>query len=354
MSAKRDHPAGAVARVRAQNKPPSSTASSSPISGDDILLRPYEADDTPAVLDLLHATRTAPPSPHDEDLFRWKHLENHFGPSAACVATASGRLVGFRTFMRWEFVENRRTVRAVRAVDAATHPDYQGRKVFTRLTLLALEGLARDGVAFVFNTPNSKTLPGNLKMGWQPIGTVVAVPRPRSPLVLTKVARARTAAEKWSLSTDAGEPAADLLRDRAQVNALLSELPAPAGLRTHLSAGYLAWRYSFGPLAYRAMLAGPSIRDGMVIFRLRRRGQIVEAAVADVLLPRRSQARRGQLIRRMLRESGADAAVRLGPVRSEGKRSFLPGPKVVWRGVCDTTMPPTSAWHFSLGDIELF
>ncbi len=42
------------------------------------------------------------------------------------VAEADGRIVGLRAFMRWEFVAGDRRFRAVRAVDTATHPDYQG------------------------------------------------------------------------------------------------------------------------------------------------------------------------------------------------------------------------------------
>ena len=75
------------------------------------------------------------------------------------VAEADGRIVGLRAFMRWEFAAGDRRFRAVRAVDTATHPDYQGQGIFSRLTLEALDAL-RDQADFVFNTPNEKSLPG--------------------------------------------------------------------------------------------------------------------------------------------------------------------------------------------------
>jgi GNAT superfamily N-acetyltransferase len=64
------------------------------------------------------------------------------------------------------------TINAVRAVDTATHPDWQGRGIFSRLTLGALDDLRDDGVDCVFNTPNDKSRPGYLKMGWQQVGKV--------------------------------------------------------------------------------------------------------------------------------------------------------------------------------------
>ena len=79
-------------------------------------------------------------------------------------------------------------MRAVRAVDTATHPDFRGQGVFSALTLGALEELRSDGVAFVFNTPNERSRPGYLKMGWQPVGQVRVLARTRS---VTAAGRAR-------------------------------------------------------------------------------------------------------------------------------------------------------------------
>ena len=93
-------------------------------------------------------------------LYAWKHEDNPFGPSPAWVAVDGDRLAGLRVLMRWEFVEAGRVLRAVRAVDTATHPDYQGRGIFTRLTLPRARRAAARRVDFVFNTPNDQSRPG--------------------------------------------------------------------------------------------------------------------------------------------------------------------------------------------------
>jgi GNAT superfamily N-acetyltransferase len=321
----------------------------------EIELRRYEPGDEPAVLALLQASLGWVPDDQYARFFRWKHQENAFGPSPAWVAVDEDRVVGFRVFMRWEFASDAEIVRAVRAVDTATHPDYQGRGIFLRLTLHALEQLRPEGVAFVFNTPNDQSRPGYLRMGWQLVGRLPVLARPRSPAALARLARARTPADKWSEPSAAGSPVHDVLADPAPVDELLADLPV-SGLATLRSVEYLRWRYGFAPLAYRAVVAPNGVADGIVIFRLRRRGPALEAAVCEELAPPSTV---GRLLRAVLRASGADHAVRLGgPDRV--RAGFVPvpgqGPTLVWRDVTGTTpaMPEPSRWRLALGDVELF
>ena len=99
------------------------------------------------------------------------------------------------------------------------------------------------------------------------------------------------------------------------------------------------------PLHYRLLLVSdrdPS--EGGIIFRLRRRGDAVEAAVVEQLVPdRRTGAR---LVHRMLRDSGADYAIGLRTGRSAG---LLPlpgqGPLLTTRPLAGS--PPR---RVSLGD----
>ena len=323
---------------------------------DDSGLRPFRPEaDEGADLDLLGASLGWVPDDLYTAFFRWKHAENPFGPSAAWVAEVDGRLAGFRTFLRWEWdVPGRGPVRAVRAVDTATHPAFQGRGIFSKLTLHALDQLANDGVGFVFNTPNDKSRPGYLKMGWRLVARLPVWARPRSLLAAPKLLGARVPAEKWSLAATSGRPAPEVLADTDAVNRLLGSLPPPTRVRTHRTPAFLAWRYGFPALHYRAMVAGTSVEAGVAVYRLRRRGSAVEAAVCDVLAPGGDKGIARRLLRRIVRHSGADYAVRLA---GQGPRAgWLPvpgqGPTFVWRHV--TEQEPPAAWDLALGDIELF
>jgi GNAT superfamily N-acetyltransferase len=316
-------------------------------------VREFEPADEAEVLELLAASLGWVPDELHARLFAWKHRENPFGVSPAWVATSGGQVVGFRTFLRWEFVLDGRPVRAVRAVDTATHPDHQGRGIFTALTTHALAALREERVDFVFNTPNERSRRGYLRMGWQPVRRLPVLARPASVASLARIVRARTPADKWSLETAAGSPIEELL-GAPGVDALLGSLPDD-GLRTRRSAAYLRWRYGFAPLGYRTVGAGAGGRDGAVIFRLRRRGPAVEAAVCEELVPAGNASLTRRLLGQVLRTTGADYAIRLG---DDGPRVGcvpLPGqgPTLLYRALVRTTQPAPKTWRLALGDIEL-
>ena len=317
-------------------------------------------DDLPDVLELLQASLGWVPDDAYARFFAWKHQQSPFGRSPAWVAidpAAEGRIVGFRTFSRWQFDRGGDTVTAVRAVDTATHPDYQGRGIFSLLTRQALDELAAEKVGFVFNTPNDRSRPGYFKMGWQLVERLPVAATPRSPLSLVRLARARTPADKWSAPTDAGVPVADVLADDAAVATLLgASRPDDGRLRTRRTPDYLAWRYGFPPLHYRAIVAPGGVEEGLVVFRLRRRGAALEAAVCEQIVPVGDDRTAPRLVRRLLRDTGADHAVQIGHARPATGLLPVPGqgPTLVWRDLTETTMPPADRWALGLGDIELF
>jgi GNAT superfamily N-acetyltransferase len=320
-----------------------------------VVVRRMRPGDEESVLDLMRLSLGWRPEDPNASFFAWKHYDNPFGASPSWVALDGSRLVGFRTFMRWEFTTPSGVVRAVRAVDTATHPDHQGRGIFSLLTRHAVNELIAEGVGFVFNTPNDKSRPGYLKMGWRPVGHLPAGLRPRSVASWPRIAAARVPADLWSSPTEAGVPAAEALADSAAVSRLLASVPVPGGVATHRTPAYLAWRYGFDPLAYRALLAGARVEDGLLLFRLRRRGAALELSVGDVLLPRPSSSVAGRLLKRALRQTGADYALGM---RTSQRTGLLPlpgqGPLLTWRALTEKTPPSLGEWRLTLGDVELF
>jgi GNAT superfamily N-acetyltransferase len=331
-------------------------------------------DDDAAVLELLQASMGWVPDEQYARFFQWKHRQSPFGASPAWAAVDGGRIVGFRTYVRWQFLRDGEVVPAVRAVDTVTHPDYQGKGIFSLLTRQSLAELDEMGVGFVFNTPNERSRPGYLKMGWQLIERLPVAARPRSALALVRLARARVPADKWSTECSAGVAAPDALADDAALATLLDGVGAVAtspGARAGAAAGgsaddavlatnrtpdYLRWRYGFPPLRYRAVAAPGGLADGLAVFRLRRRGAATEAALCELLVPGDDSGVTRELLSEILRGSGADYVVRLGPPRPA--LGFLPvpgqGPTLVWRGVRDQVAPDAHQWNLTLGDIELF
>ena len=286
-------------------------------------------------------------------------MQNPFGVSPMWVAESEGRVVGFRTFLRWELVHpDGATLRAVRAVDTATDPDFQGRGIFTRLTLEAVEELTAEGVDLVFNTPNEKSRPGYLKMGWREVGRLPVGLRPASWRFPFLIATARTSAGRHPVPTGAGVAPLDALADRAAVERLLDSDASRPGLATRRTFEFLSWRYGNPALGYRVALADSSIDEGCVAFRLRRRGRAVEAVICDLLLPGRRQDAARKLLRQVSGKTRADYLLRLDTPAAVGGRFVRVGsmgPTLVCRPLAgDRDLLDPRAWALDMGDVELF
>ena len=282
----------------------------------------------------------------DRALFEWKHLTNAFGRSLILLATdaaADHRIVAVRTFMKWRFRDRSgSTVDAARAVDTATLPEAQGNGLFRHLTETGLAQLDASGCGFVFNTPNKKSGPGYLKMGWFTAGPVQFGFRPllRS---MPKIAQARTGADKPSLDTpELGVSASEAIGEST---------PLPQRGSTELSTDHrldsLRWRYAGGPLRYRVVEVDNS---GSLVVRVRQRGPIRELVVADVLgtpAPSACAAR----LRAAQRQVEADLVIAPDGTPAT-KRLARVGPTLALR----VLNRPVSANHFAFspGDIEIF
>lgn len=321
----------------------------------EIEVRRAEPEDRPGIIALCRETLGWTVDDPDEAFFAWKHDDNAFGRSPAWVALSGDQIVGVRVFMRWGFIDgDGRHLRAVRAVDTATSPAFQGRGIFNRLTLGALPELREDGVDFVFNTPNDKSRPGYLKMGWGAVGRLPVSMRLSSVLSTLRVLSARTAAERWSVGVDVGVDPLDAFADDEQVASLLRSLRQERRVRTDRTPAFLRWRYSFPDLRYRVVPLGDSIRDGAVVLRFRRRGSALEGVVCERLIP--SGSLREVPWREIAASSACDyfLAVDRGPLSER----FIPvprnGPILTWKPLCRPGMPAIGGLRLTLGDVELF
>ncbi len=330
---------------------------------DGLELRAYRSVDRQAVIALLAASLGREDDPRFEALYAWKHEENSFGVSPAWVAVDGEKIVGIRVLMRWQFSDGVRDFSAVRAVDTATHPEYQGRGIFTRLTKLGLSELGGESetfgaaVDFVFNTPNDQSRPGYLKMDWQVVGRLPVSVRPSSPFAIRRMLRARVPAERWSEVSTGGASASDVLSDAAAVTALLaSTRKQDQRLQTKKSAEFLAWRYATPLLGYRAVVGSGGIEGGLAIFRVRRRGEAREAALVELIIPSGKPNAARALARQVRKAADCDFAIALGD-RVPG---FLPfprqGPVLTWRHLTleRSQVPKSADLALTLGDIELF
>jgi hypothetical protein len=124
----------------------------------------------------------------------------------------------------------------------------------------------------------------------------------------------------------------------------------PRALATNRSNAFVSWRYGTEFLGYRAVDSD----DGVVLVRLRSRGNAEELVLLDALeLDVRASDR---VATSVMLSAGATHALRMGPADLGGGFVGYPGggPVLTWRSVNSQSMPPLPNWHLSMGDIELF
>ncbi len=331
--------------------------------------RSYQASDEPAVLALLRKSlgdglafdRTSA-------FWQWKHFQNPFGTSLMMV-TGNGEVLGLRAFMRWQFRMGSRVIIAMRAVDTATHPDYQRQGIFSTLTRLTVERAQSEGVDLIYNTPNNFSLPGYLKLGWHYVGRVPLLIKIVRPIHI-----ASTLLGRYSSHSEVPVPEAlsvgAMLSRAGSLNTLLQENDrfCEGRIRTNRSIGFLRWRYMDVPsLSYHALGGGGESPSAVAIFRPNLRRGLREILISELLLGNGGVRQVPKLLRGLIDAVEGDYLVAHAPRGSVHWRvllqcGFVPipyiGPYLTMRPLTPDLAAPNPArfvhWHLSVGDLEVF
>lgn len=327
-------------------------------------IRPATASDIPAIITLLKESLGESMIPKSEQLWNWKHNENPFGPSYVLVAEENDVLIGVRAFMQWQWTGLGKTYNTVRAVDTATHPAHQGRGIFKQLTLAQLDLCKTAGTHFVFNTPNEKSRPGYLKMGWQPQGKMpmkLCVRRPFSVFWN----RLTNKVKYKSISTDPTPKA-----DWNNVTELLSSFSLHSDkLHSAYNSAYIQWRYANNPLFNYTYFTDNN--SYILVGRVKYQSFIKELRLTDFFLlndtdKKNTRRHIKQSLRKFCKAHSIDFISMSGnqylhykdllPLGLIPVRRF--GPIVTIKDINVTNEMPAllniDNWEYSLGDMELF
>lgn len=334
--------------------------------GPEPFVRPATEHDTPDILELIATSYDREHTPLRADYWRWKHEDNPFGASPCLVAESNGHLVGVRVFLRWNWYSGNHCIRTVRAVDTATLPEWRGRGVFSRLTMRLVEQVQKEGVSFIYNTPNGKSMPGYLKMGWAPVSRIPLWIRPMRVSRLLGRAIGKGTAEPPGV--DHFGTVEHILSDRRLPAFLADVTPNDARYHTARTPGYLRWRYGTIPgTSYCARLNIQNDAGALLIARGRVRGRFREVTISELLVT--PSIRGVQIGRELLSDlAGTIDADYVAGCAASGtaersamaRAGFLPapglGPRFTVRRLAPLAHDPTQwpNWRCSIGDLELF
>lgn len=251
--------------------------------------------------------------------------------------------------MRWEWKKNDKTFTALRAVDTATHPDHQGKGIFKKLTLQAVNIAKEEGVNFIFNTPNDKSKPGYLKMGWKPAGKI-------------KVALQPAYTSFWKINNERSNYQVIYKTSFIGIQNLCIGWNIKMGttkLYTQKSLSYLQWRYEKNPLQKYEVLA---TSDFYLAGYIKKRKNIKELRVAECIFINDSCT---SIIQKKLNEWSKKFGVQvisfspdLLPFKYPNFKGKF-GPVLTLRELNLSNSQKKScsnieSWIYSLGDLELF
>jgi GNAT superfamily N-acetyltransferase len=116
------------------------------------------------IIDLL--SLVFPNSNHTVDSFKWKHIENPYGPSIITYALHNNKVIGVRPLWKCNLIYNGAMYSGYQPCDTVVHPDYRGKGIFTKMTIQALNFAVDAGADIIFNFPNNQSAPGYKKLGW--------------------------------------------------------------------------------------------------------------------------------------------------------------------------------------------
>ncbi len=209
-----------------------------------------------------------------------------------------------------------------------------------------IEEIKKEGIDLIFNTPNAKSSPGYLKMGWESWG--------RLPLKLDF----HLGASGASIPSTADWRALGPLIDKLE-----SSMSQGSDLLTRLIPGYLRWRYEAIPLfPYQYISDGESY---LLVYRIKEGKMGREFRICELFFTREPDKAMSKELKRALAERIKSFGARFSsisglsyPKQKVLGMGLLPviriGPLVTLRQVSDDFHPHSQDWNWTLGDLEVF
>lgn len=316
-----------------------------------MIIREAKEVDIPEIVEVLKLSLGEQDLPLSEEIWNYKHVNNPFGRSLVLVAEENGIIAGVRAFMCWDWQLLDKTYKSYRAVDTATHPDFQGRGIFKKLTLEAVKMGKELSYNFVFNTPNDQSRPGYLKMGWKQVGKVQVALRPSFKSF-------------WNLKESKLEYGITSKVSPSEklnlCNSWNNQLALKEQLFTPKSAKFLTWRYENNPLQKYEVFSSPNL---YIAAYIKKRKNIKELRIAECIF--KDDLKSNKELRRIINEwsskfgaqviTWSPKVLNLNPLSYRGGL----GPILTVREL-DLNERELNllciddSWNYSIGDLELF
>ena len=262
-------------------------------------IRRYLPADRAAVIAALRASFDGWHGDLSEKYWEWKFERNPHGQPHIWVGDDEGTVAGCYVWnpVRLRIGDTR--VLGAQSVDAAVHPDYQGRGLFTDLARAATEDAGDLELVYAF--PTEAAFRGQLRVGFGSASQILNTYRPLHPGFLR---RPRSGALEIRETSAFDERFDALAASRAS-----------GGIEVDRDAAYLRWRYAAHPVRrYETLICERSdeLWGYCTLTTDTTRGRLVRGYVMDLQVVPGEDGAAELLVRhalQRLRQSGARVAI---------------------------------------------
>lgn len=140
-----------------------------------MIYRRFEAEDKPDVLALLRASFDGWHGDLSDAYWDWKFERNPHGTARIWVCDDGGSIAGCYVLNPARLSLGATTISGAQSVDAAVHPDQQGRGIFTSLVHAATAEAPAEGIDLIFAFPSEGAYGGQIRADFRsafPVPTV--------------------------------------------------------------------------------------------------------------------------------------------------------------------------------------
>ena len=140
-------------------------------------IRQARSEDRPAIIATLRLAFGGWHGEASEAYWEWKFHRNPHGRAHVWVADDGGTIAGCYVWNPVRLRANGTIVDGAQSVDAAVHPRYQGRGIFTDLARAAIEERSSD-IQLVYAFPTEGAYRGQLRVGFRDLFPLAKAYRP--------------------------------------------------------------------------------------------------------------------------------------------------------------------------------
>ncbi len=136
---------------------------------DDLEVRLARKSDREKILKLFDTVfneqQRSVASNRSEKFWNWKYEDNVFGKAVVQVIEFNSEIIAAGSMWPWYFKSDKKMIKAFQLCDSVVASEYRGKGLFYKLNDARVSYAKELGFDFIFNFPNSNSLPVHLKMG---------------------------------------------------------------------------------------------------------------------------------------------------------------------------------------------